>query len=198
MGASLLGYDGIASRLEAFKKTIKEGEQFYFVKYDVMACYDSIPHEKLFSILIDKILPKEDFTVHKYDIIKKVHGKLQKTFKKYACPMSDFVGLSGFTAKRNFGSIVLVDKVLGASMDRRVIIKILYDHIFNNNVCLDGQMYCQKAGIPQGSILSALFCSFLYADLDHCHLAPFLNAPNSVRATVMKVLCHCLVIDAIY
>lgn len=181
MGASLLGYDSVAERLEAFKKTIKADTQFYFVKLDVKACYDSIPHQKLFSILMDKVLPKEDFTVHKYDILKKVHGKLQKNFKKYACPMSDFIGLSSYAAgKTNFGSSVLVDRVLGTLLDRRAIVKTLYDHIFNNNVCLDGQMYCQKAGIPQGSILSALFCSFLYADLDHCHLAPFLNASDSV------------------
>ena len=42
-------------------------------------------------------------------------------------------------------------------------------------------IYRQKIGIPQGSVVSSLLCSFFYADMDQTHLTPFLERSDTVN-----------------
>ena len=42
--------------------------------------------------------------------------------------------------------------------------------------------YQQVVGIPQGSVLSSLLCSFFYGDLEKNHLK-FIDDPNAVNTS---------------
>jgi len=62
MGSSVLGHGGVLGRLKSFKERniVAENGQFYFVKFDVKSCFDSIPHEKMLQVL-QKILVRVYF-----------------------------------------------------------------------------------------------------------------------------------------
>lgn len=185
LGSSLLGLDEIAKRIAEFKSRHIVGRRpLFFVKLDVQSCYDSIPHGKLSDIVTGKVLQKENYHVQKYDVLKSIHGRTKKIFKKYATPTSDFVGLTKFALASLKGrpatARVLVDKVVGHAIDRHEISRSLLEHICGNTVAISGKCHRQTVGIPQGSILSSLLCSLFYGDMDRECLGKFLDSPESL------------------
>jgi len=192
LGAGHLGFDEIASRLAGYKHAMSRNPYLFMVKLDVKAYFDSIPHEKLIEVLVHRVLPKEDYTIQKYDLIKFIHGRPFKLFKKYATPCSDFSNLPVHLRQKKVakktcrragagGSArIIVDKVVGSHLDRNEILSILYDHICCNYVKVGDRMCVQRAGIPQGSILSSMLCSLFYGDLDRHHLSQFMTDPQSL------------------
>lgn len=62
---------------------------------------------------------------------------------------------------------IIVNKPLSnASVSRDKIVQLLEEHITQNMVKIGGHYYRQRVGIPQGSILSTMLCSFFYGDLE--------------------------------
>ena len=51
----------------------------------------------------------------------------------------------------------------------------LYEHVKHNLLQLDNKFYLQSVGIPQGSVLSSLLCSFYYGHLETNVVLPFLQ-----------------------
>ena len=51
----------------------------------------------------------------------------------------------------------------------------LNEHVKCNVLQLDKKFYLQNVGIPQGSVLSSLLCSFYYGNLEKSRLYPFLE-----------------------
>jgi telomerase reverse transcriptase len=49
---------------------------------------------------------------------------------------------------------------------RRSIVALLEEHIQSNLIKVGNRFYRQKIGIPQGSIVSSLLCSYFYAELE--------------------------------
>lgn len=80
------------------------------------------------------------------------------------------------SGKRN---TVFIDTVLHALQRRKAILTLLEDHVEANMVKMGKKFYKQKAGIPQGSILSSLLCNLFYADLEREHLG-FLRDDESL------------------
>ena len=63
---------------------------------------------------------------------------------------------------------------------KRDIIALLEEHITENIVKLGNEYYRQMVGIPQGSVLSAILCSFFYGDLERRKFK-FAEDPECVR-----------------
>lgn len=64
---------------------------------------------------------------------------------------------------------------------RQEILLNLNEHIKRNILLYDKKFYLQKIGIPQGSILSPLLCSFYFGYFEENVILPFLEkAPESV------------------
>ena len=61
------------------------------------------------------------------------------------------------------------------------ILALLEEHITENIVKIGEDYYRQVVGIPQGSVLSAILCSFFYGDLERKKMK-FTEDPNCVRA----------------
>ena len=61
----------------------------------------------------------------------------------------------------------------------RTVLAQMREHIFCNLVAIDGLVLVQRMGIPQGSILSAMFCSLHYAAYEHAMLARYLPMKQS-------------------
>lgn len=117
--------------------------------------------------------------IQKYDIIQSGSDKVG--FKRVALPAGTVANAKYLpTRKRLYQDTFIVDKVTGQRIDRRKLIQLLEDHICENYIRLDGRWYRQRVGIPQGSILSPLLCSFFYGALDHEYLPHFLVDQNSL------------------
>ncbi|KAJ3289397.1 hypothetical protein HK104_007493 [Borealophlyctis nickersoniae] len=80
---------------------------------------------------------------------------------------------------QGFRNAIFVDQVAYNFEDREKILRLLQEHLCNNIVKLGKRFYRQITGIPQGSILSTLLCSFFYADLERTELTHLLD-DNSV------------------
>lgn len=184
MGASVMGLDDIHRKWRAFRSKVHEGIQkerpLYFLKLDVQACFDSIPHDALLAV-ISTILDKEQYVIQKYELSTLVNGNFKTQYKRSAFPAADARGIHALLGAGRFSSsCLIIDRVVGQKLERSKLLRQLEDHIRRNIVLINQRFYRQKIGIPQGSILSTLLCSLFYADLDRQHLLQFLEDPKSL------------------
>lgn len=68
-GLSVSGFTGLQTKLLDYKIASKSAGPFYLAKLDISSCFDSIPHEKLFSLLAS-LLSKKEFSVRRVDQIQ--------------------------------------------------------------------------------------------------------------------------------
>lgn len=73
---------------------------------------------------------------------------------------------------------ILNDSVLKQTMSRHQTRRLLDDHIRNHLVKIGKKYYRQKTGIPQGSVVSSILCSFLYAAYESTQLSFLKEEPN--------------------
>lgn len=74
---------------------------------------------------------------------------------------------------------VRVDAASEQIEQRENLLAILYEHLERNIVKFGQKYYRQVIGVPQGSILSTLLCSFFYADMESKYLS-FLESSSSL------------------
>lgn len=101
---------------------------------------------------------------------------------------------------------IFVDQVVYAYAKKKEILELLEEHITENLVKvrawfamlqsvilkvpqkIGSDYYQQVVGIPQGSVLSSLLCSFFYGNLERNQLK-FTDSPDTVSAT-LSCLTH--------
>jgi telomerase reverse transcriptase len=167
-------------RVKSFKKLHGESSrEYFFAKVDVKAAFDTIPQDSIIH-LMNRVLSER-----RYDIIKHCEittsddnqvaslNKATRRWKSHAKPAGDqsefqqAVEAHLAPKKKN---TVFVDSIVQRSYDTRSLLALMTTHIRQNLVKIGKKYYRQKDGIPQGSILSSLLCSFFYADLEAKHL----------------------------
>lgn len=84
------------------------------------------------------------------------------------------VGESLAVKKKN---TVFINSAILKTHDTQDLLGLASTHIEQNLVRIGKKYYRQKAGIPQGSVLSPTLCNYFYADLERNHLT-FLQADN--------------------
>ncbi|SPO21381.1 uncharacterized protein UTRI_00858 [Ustilago trichophora] len=164
-------------------------KKLYFIKVDVRCAFDSIDQGKLLEI-IEKILCKsreqetEGYRIHRFakvmpsahheakpsaSIASVPHGNATKReFVRLARPDSehiDFFDLASSLAVA-LHDVVFVDSVSYRYESTSLVLKLLRQHITENLIKIGKEFYRQRVGIPQGSSLSTLLCSFFYADME--------------------------------
>ena len=179
-------------RLKAFKSRILAGPpdthpKLYFVKVDVQACFDNIPQENMFK-LIEQILDTEEYRVDRYTDVqppdsngaagKRPFTRWKTQAKKYSDP-DLFAEYAQDLAKELKRGSVLVDGVRYNNWTRTYLLELLSKHLTNNIVKIGKKHYRQRTGIPQGSVLSTILCTFLYGSLEQTHL-PYTTSPNTL------------------
>ncbi|PAV16223.1 telomerase reverse transcriptase [Pyrrhoderma noxium] len=171
LGSSVFGPNEVYSRLKAFKKKITKpsGEfpKLYFVKVDVKACFDSIEQEKLLSILKD-IISEDIYTIQRYGKVYPTTEQPLRNFCRNAIPEYDHPHFLTYAKQLAtlLRHVVLADQVVYPHAFREDIIQLLEEHISCNVVKIGQDYYRQRVGIPQGSVLSTLLCSFFYGHLE--------------------------------
>lgn len=195
LGSAMFSVEDVYPRLQAFRSSLDKrglmGLPLYFGKVDVKACFDTIPQKRLLQ-LARTILSAESYSLTKYKRAKLVGGQQDSAPGFCARPSWKFAtkatpGHSEFDLAREAAGdtaegrmrTVYVDGGPQKSEYRGAILKMLEDHVECNLLKIGKRFYRQKEGIPQGSIVSSLLCSYFYAELEREAL-DFLQDGDSV------------------
>lgn len=189
IGASVFGLKEVYAKLKAFRKRNLLPNQtlpkLYFVKVDVRAAFDSIDQVKLVNIL-HELLSTEDYAVRRWSEVTINEGgkDARKRYMKKAKPQWEEPQFSRFaeTLAKVMRNAIYIDQVNYPSADKDEILKLLEEHIQQNLVKIGSNLYRQKVGIPQGSVLSTLLCSFFYGDLERKHF----DFRNDIRNLLLR------------
>ncbi|KNG48986.1 telomerase reverse transcriptase [Stemphylium lycopersici] len=182
-GCSLFSVGDMHPKLAAFKESLKQrgisDRRLYFAKVDVQACFDTIPQARLLR-MIDSLL-----TGHAYHTGKHVEmsplGPLQRLNGSHVNPMprKKYVAHSQAATDTTPFHQLVQDRLAGTKANtifantnmqrcesKDDLMQLLREHIERNVVRIGKRFYRQKAGIPQGSVLSSILCNFFYAELE--------------------------------
>lgn len=178
------------AKLKAFSKHVfpLEGKKFYFVKVDVQSAFDTMPQDSVVR-LMEAIPSEARYLISKYVEVKQGDPGQGKTTDG---PKPSRRWLSLATAPREKASFaqqlekrlapnkkhtIFVNSGARRVHDTKTLSALLKSHVEQNLVKVGKKFYRQKRGVPQGSVLSAAFCNYFYADLERQHLA-FLGEPD--------------------
>ena len=182
-------------RLKDFKNSLssvnKENLPLYFVKLDVKSCFDTIPQKKLLSLL-QIILSKQQYKISRHAEVhlpnKNEYRRSGAASKKPAIKFHLKGRAAGHETEDSLSNnyelpykpaTVRVDAASEQIEQRENLLVLLYEHIERNIVKFGQKYYKQIIGVPQGSVLSTLLCSFFYADMESKYLG-FLDASSSL------------------
>ncbi|KAJ3177957.1 hypothetical protein HDU85_005674 [Gaertneriomyces sp. JEL0708] len=180
LGASVLGLNDIYLRLSSYKAGLLNQygnvPPLYAIKLDIQACFDTIRPDLMMNIIKD-VLCDEEYLVAKHSLAYPSMGRIKKRYVRTARPGWDWKQFSDFvdSVKEGVKGTVFVDQVVYNLEETQILMALLTSHIRHNLIKLGKRLYQQIIGIPQGSILSTLLCSFYYAHLEKMLLQQFMN-----------------------
>ncbi|KAL0484912.1 telomerase reverse transcriptase [Acrasis kona] len=161
----------------------------YFVSVDVKSAFDSVPHDKLLSVMLNKVLKEDEYQIIKYNAVRPFLGRPSIKYERAVCTPDEFPLFPEYAKNvlsKRYSRSILTDKVFYKFMDREEIVNMLRCHVRKNYVVrgrgVKSVYYRQKKGIPQGSVLSPLMCSYFYADLEYSHLSDLPGTCSLVNA----------------
>lgn len=171
--------DSMNRALARYKKRVDPAKQpLYFVKIDVTAAFDTIPAKEVLE-LSRKLLKTNLWALQKHTRtmpMSSVTRKLWFTTARACDGKSD----SPLQAFRRLGTRgIIVDENRGFKMAKQTLSNLLNDHLFRNDVLIDGTVHRQIRGIPQGSVLSSLFCSMVYEEMIRDQLSDLAYRPDT-------------------
>ncbi|MCJ1247012.1 hypothetical protein MMC30_004223 [Trapelia coarctata] len=196
LASALFSVGDIYPRVKAFQAQLsrdgKVTEELHFVKVDVQSCFDTIPQRRVIK-LMERLCSETEYRIarhaeirpsesHSYQAGSGPGYKAARKFIARAKPGHDFASFEesldniAASAKKN---TIYIDSVVETLQDKEQLLDLLEEHVERNVVKIGKKFFRQKQGIPQGSVLSSLLCSFFYADFENEHLG-FLNNPRSL------------------
>ena len=196
IGSSLFSVGDLYPKLNTYARMLRRqnsGQQhLYFVKADAKSCFDTIP-QKAIVRLIKTIAAEDVYRIGHHAEVKNTEShtngkqvfgssKPARKFISTARAATDFpsfdeaVKMDFVKAKKN---TVFVDGIVQVAQKTSKLLRLLEDHVQGNIIKIGKKFYRQKAGIPQGSVLSSLLCSFFYAELEENHFG-FLQQHESI------------------
>ncbi|KAI9772335.1 MAG: hypothetical protein M1840_001084 [Geoglossum simile] len=183
LGSSLFSVGDMYPKLKSYKVKLEQhglaDRRLYFAKVDVQSCFDTIPQRRLVQ-LVEGLVTQEEYRIehhvelkapdgHGYGSHKVVPKKPSRKFKATARASDDYSAFGRVVegdiahGKKN---TVFVDQVVRSFQNKGPLLDLLGEHVQRNLVKIGKKFYRQKAGIPQGSVLSSLLCNFFYGDLE--------------------------------
>ncbi|ESK87254.1 telomerase reverse transcriptase [Moniliophthora roreri MCA 2997] len=185
LGAACFSVDDHYAKFKEFKMRLNRNPdgtlpKLYFAKVDVQACFDTIQQTKLLEIL-KEILSEDSYTIQRYTQVSSVMGKTRTMFRKRAWADGDAPHFLKYAKElaNVLRHTIFVDQVTCTIESREQVLQLLEQHITENIVKIGDGYYRQIIGIPQGSTLSTILCSFFYGDMEK-HFGTFSEDPHSV------------------
>lgn len=178
IGASVICRNEVFSKICRLKSQLAGGnDSLLFFRTDVKTSFETIPQTKLMEI-ISKVIQYDQYHVVCFETISWESGRKKKKMKRIAIPSEKFDYLDICKARKSQNSIAT--NMNWITISRQKALKSLESHIMQNVMLCGDELFRQRIGIPQGSLISNLLCSFFYAELDNFYLKRFLQCPNSL------------------
>ncbi|KIX00186.1 uncharacterized protein Z518_10324 [Rhinocladiella mackenziei CBS 650.93] len=188
LGSALLSVGDIHDRLAQFKKMIPPRSRLYFAKVDIKSCFDSIPQRHLLD-LVRSLFRESSYRTTAYSQFKSIEGRhqfenggLSRRFVGLACPAdgtSAFLESSAPSLAARKRKVIVADTGNHQVWTQRSLFSLLEEHIGNHMVKIGKKHLKQTDGIPQGSVLSSILCSYFYGSFERNELA-FLDPRSSL------------------
>ncbi|KZV30425.1 telomerase reverse transcriptase [Dorcoceras hygrometricum] len=180
LGSSVFDYNDVHRKLVPFLFPLKSGPApmpcVFLVVSDVSKAFDSLNQDKLLDIMKD-VMSYDEFTLEKYIQVICTKNSL-KVHQHLVLAQQGIVAEPEKVTRRlpaHSLDSILVKKAFSRKVRKEEFNILLKEHIKNNVVQLDKKFYLQRVGIPQGSVLSTLLCSFYYGDMERNVVFPFLE-----------------------
>ena len=176
----------IRHKLEAFHDQLApttSSQEYYFVKVDIQSAFDSIPQGSLLE-LVDSIFQQSEYRTLKKAITRCLGGTDVEANARVKF-VSDIEGHEIKSSSRsNLNTVVenFMDSSYTTTSTQAQA--LLRDHIQNNTLKVGNKLYRQSIGIPQGSVLSSMLCTFFYNDFERKRLH-FLDPSTSLLLRVI-------------
>jgi len=207
LGSALFSADDIFPRLQLYRQILERGgnmgKPLYFAKVDVKACFDTIPQKRLLQ-LAEQLVSEDQYQIVRYSRAKLTGGHNKDTpgfgakpswkFLTRAtagCQIFDFQHEMQTDTSDGRTRSVYINGVAQRSESRRALLALLEEHVGANLIKVGKRIYRQKQGIPQGSILSSLLCSFFYAELER----DVLGFVDDGRSVLLRLIDDFMVIS---
>ena len=183
LGASLFSVGDIHGRLKAFRsalqRTGRSNSPLFFAKVDVKACFDTIPQRDIVHT-IERLCSADKYRVNRHAEVKACnsHGHRREAVTYASKPSRKFLMTASANTDRSFvddvnsrlarekKNTVFVESGSSAVESKHKLMQLLMEHVRHNRVKIGKKYYRQKQGIPQGSILSSIMCSFFYGNFE--------------------------------
>ncbi|KEF53771.1 uncharacterized protein A1O9_10172 [Exophiala aquamarina CBS 119918] len=179
LGSALLSVGDIHSKLSGFKRAISSQDPIYIAKMDIKSCFDSIPQNELL-LAVRALFQEPAYRTTKHTEFKSVDDKqykeepqLQRRFVGSArladdCAVFSERAIAQLAARKR--RVVFSDTGNHRIWSRGSLLKLLQTHVQESIVKVGKKHMIQKDGIPQGSILSSLLCSYFYGMFENQEL----------------------------
>ena len=180
LGSALLSVGDIHGKLTGFKRVLPPKSPIFFAKVDIKSCFDSIPQNELL-LAVKALFQQSAYRTTKHTEVKSADDRECKERPQL---QRRFVGSARLADDRAVFSEVSIEQL--ASKKRRVVfadtgnhriwsrdslLKLLQTHVQESVVKVGKKHMIQKDGIPQGSILSSLLCSYFYGNFESRELS---------------------------
>eukprot|EP00985_Skeletonema_marinoi_P023407 scaffold15607_cov89-Skeletonema_marinoi.AAC.1 len=177
-GAGVLGltevYPSFCSFVEALKQLqTKSGssQELFFTSADIKHCYDTINQTRLSKLMRSMVTEEMYLTKDRFVLCSKGDNSAMRCmWKKKTCPPEQFSCSSPSKLAGQYSDAIFVDGMYCSMEMNRTINGLLRDHIFGQVVVANGNFgpryLHQRNGIPQGSILSSMFCNTYFGSLE--------------------------------
>lgn len=123
----------------------------------------------------------------KFNVLRSYLGKISIRYERVAHLVNEFPQFEEYASSvlaPRFPKSIFTDQVVYSFEDRDQILDLLNKHIKKNIVKIGDKYYRQSIGIPQGSVLSPMLCSYLYADLERNHLKHLPGAHPPILSSI--------------
>lgn len=172
--ASLRSVSDVLLRIQEFRDSIIEKcgtlPRLYFVKVDITKSFDTIPL-KLAHALASKLVAGETYWIHE---ITSIDARLlMASYRGKQLEHAHDLHRSNLSGSKTFSRLsfkkpcqIFVDRARGPITSKAHVLDILSEHLRHGLINIDGTVYRQNEGIPQGSCLSGFLCNLVYDDLE--------------------------------
>lgn len=168
-GGILLGLNDVHERLGPFVRgwRARGCPRLYAVSLDFQKCFDTIEHAKLLRVM-SEVMKADQYAIMRYGVVHSATGSPRVRWERMAVEFGahpQFIEFSLELCER-FRGAIFTDQVVYSDAQAETLWRLLVDHITCNQVEIGEVVFEQRRGIPQGSVLSSLLCSFLFRTFD--------------------------------